>query len=46
MAGRVASVGHKRDLNRGKFEGRRSRRVDNIKVMLKKYDGRAWTGLM
>jgi hypothetical protein len=31
---------------RGHLGGPRSRWVDNIKLMLKKYDGRAWTGLM
>lgn len=31
---------------RGYLVRPRSRWVDNIKLMLKKYDGRAWTGLM
>lgn len=31
---------------RGHLGRPRSRWVDNIKLVLKKYDGRAWTGLM
>jgi len=31
---------------RGHLGRPRSRWVDNVKLMLKNYDGRAWTGLM
>jgi hypothetical protein len=50
-AGHVAQVGKKRSVYRvlvGKLEGQTPPRrwEHNIKVDLKQYDGKAWTGLM